>query len=382
SPHGPATAQLVGKPGGQRAHAQHSFDVRPTDAVHHRAVASADVDEDYYDDETPSRGGWLMVAAALFVAVLIGAGGLFAYNNQDQIRALVADFTDQKASRREIEVVRAPAKAVREPAQTAADAKPDADQQPAITTLNQTIMTSPERTSNPFTEASTQPAPAPPAEKPMPELPILKSKLWQFAQQEFGQWTEERLAEVRKLAQGDKSREEANKHLVDSFVRFRRDNAAVALMAAPASLEGVAEAFVESLRALTARGPEACYAFISNGESTPEVANLYFEPSVGPKLEAQMLAIMKAVADGKASPTSQRQPPTQDDFGKLSTELANRGWTAADLKLFSDPDALSKAEPALVCRLVTEWFATQTTLADQTTRDQLIAASLRPVIGG
>jgi hypothetical protein len=95
-----------------------------------------------------------------------------------------------------------------------------------------------------------------------------------------------------------------------------------------------------------------------------------------------MLAILQAIANGKAAPASARKPPSTEDFNKLSSELANRGWSTADLKLFSDPDALSRAKPEVVCRLVTEWFSTQTVLADQNTRDQLIAASLRPVIGG
>ncbi len=99
------------------------------------------------------------------------------------------------------------------------------------------------------------------------------------------------------------------------------------------------------------------------------------------KIDQQMLAIMGAIVEAKGNPSA-RSPPKAEDFDKLSAELNQRGWSDADLKLFSNPDALSRAKPEVVCRLVTEWFATQTTLADAEARDRLIAASLRPVIGG
>ena len=317
------------------------------------------VDEEFLEDEEGGRSGWLMVAAALFLFVLLGAGGLFAYNNQSEIAKLYADIVG-KAKPAEVAVVRAPTQVVRQPVSKKVTPPPV-----AATPIN-------------AREPAAQPSPAAVA-KSLPELPILKSKLWQYAQKEFANWTEERLAE---LAEQDKSKEEANKYLIKAFVSFRRDNANHALLASSSSLEEVATAFVTSLRALTERGSNACYAFISNGETTPEVAPLYMEPNIGPKLEAQMLAILKAIVDGKSSPTIKRQPPTSADFNKLSAELGKRGWSAADLKLFSDPGALSKADPKIVCRLVTEWFATQTKLGDQLARDQLIAASLRPVIGG
>ena len=349
--------------GGERAHPR--FDVAPDRSTDPATFPSRD-DVLLDDDEPAARSGWLLVAAALFVAVILGAGGLFAYNNQKMIMAFVDDLSSAP-EKKDVTVIKAPPTATREAV----------GRQP----VGRATAPEPERTAalvdprSPQLEAASQQA--------LPELPLLKSKLWQFAQREFGEWTEERLAEVRKLSAQSKSDEEANQYLVESFVRFRRQNATVALSASPESLAEVADAFVESLRALTTKGPQPCYAYISNGESTPELSTLYFEPAIGTKLEAQMLAIMKAVANGKAaSQPLERQPPTEEDFNMLSRELAKRGWTAEDLKLFSDPNALSRAEPKLVCRLVTEWFATQTQLDNEKTRDQLIAASLRPVIGG
>ncbi len=323
------------------------------------------MDEELFEEEDGGRSGWLMVAAALFLFVLLGAGGLFAYNNQGEIAKLYADLLGE-AKPSAIAVVRAPTRASREPV------TPNATS-PAT---NATPQTTPVRLNAPQPDA--QPAPAAPA-KAVPELPILKSKLWQYAQKEMGAWTEQRLAELADL---DKTQEEANTYLVQAFVGYRRDNAKHAMHASTGNLQEIASAFVTSLRALTQRGPDSCYALISKGETAPEISNLYMEPNIGPTLEAQMLAILKAIVAGKEAPAGERLPPTQAAFEKLSAALGKRGWSSADLKLFSDPGALSKAEPKLVCRLVTEWFATQLTLADQTSRDQLIAASLRPVIGG
>lgn len=355
-----ATADTTASPtmhGAPGAEPQPHAVARPTTSVR---PADQFVDEEFLEEEEGGRGGWLMVAAALFLFVLLGAGGLFAYNNQTEIAAFYKDImgTTQPG---DVAVVRAPTAPTREAAPK-----------------NEPPIASAPVPSTPVAAPSPTPAPAP-AARSLPELPMLKSKLWQYAQREMGNWTNERLAE---LAEQDQSMEEANAYLVASFVRFRRENANHAMLASSRSLEEVATAFVTSLKALTERGPNACYAFISNGETTPEIAPLYLEPSIGPTLEAQMLAIMKAIVDGKNAPTDKRKPPTSADFSKLSAELGKRGWSAADLKLFSDPGALSKAEPKVVCRLVTEWFSTQTALADQAARDQLIAASLRPVIGG
>jgi len=339
------------------------FDVTPARTTE-QAFAEDSSDTYLDDDEPPTRSGWLLVAAALFVAVIVGAAGLFAYNNEKLISAYIDDLTSGKTESA-VAVIKAPETASREPAgQTSSASETTAPAQPTAVIEKTPI------------------SPAALPSQSLPELPLLKSKVWQFAQREFGDWTEKRLVELRRLSAESKSKEETIQYLVESFVRFRRQNATVALASSPESLAEIARAFVESLRALTAKGPQPCYAYISNGESTPELSKLYFEPDVGPKLEAQMLAIMKAVVDGKTSTPQARQAPTEADFNKLSTELGKRGWTAKDLKLFSDPNALSQAEPKLVCRLVTEWFAAQTQLNDQKTRDLLIAASLRPVIGG
>jgi len=352
----------------------------PAAGVAPAAMNSAKRDEDYDDDEDEPRSGWLMVAAALFVFVILGAGGLFAYNNQKDLAALVSTLTDdQSKGTNEIAVVRAPREPARENVGNAAS--PSSDETVSTGTTGSTVAS----LNNGSTAApKPQSVSAPPADDntPLPDLPILKSEMWKFAEANFSDWAQKRRAYLRELASENKTREEANKYLVESFVRFRRDNSAIALMAAPDDLRRIATAFVASLKALTVKGADACYAFVSNGESTPEVAPLYFEPQIGEKIEIQMLAIMQAIASGKSAPSQARKPPTAEDFNKLSTELGKRGWTSQDLRLFSDPKALSQAEPKVVCRLVTEWFSTQTTLADAETRDQLIAASLRPVIGG
>ena len=59
-----------------------------------------------------------------------------------------------------------------------------------------------------------------------------------------------------------------------------------------------------------------------------------------------------------------------------------RGWTQADMQLFSDERALSRAPPEKVCQLVTDWFAAQLDIKDQDIQLRLLVDSLKPVVAG
>ena len=74
--------------------------------------------------------------------------------------------------------------------------------------------------------------------------------------------------------------------------------------------------------------------------------------------------------------------PSKADFDVLSQELRKRGWSQGDLRLFSDPAALSKAPHEKVCGLVLEWFETQLSLPDGPQKMRLLTASLNPVVAG
>ena len=338
-----------------------------------------DDDEDFddYEYEEGGRSSWLGIAATILILGLIGAGGWFAYNNQNEIAALYADLVgDGKATSEAVEIVRAPEEATREAAR--GDGGSSGDYRTALQPAPNTVAPA----ANPSTTASiSNQVASDPSAATLANVPLLKSRTWSYAEREFAAWTSKQLDQAREMAAANMSVTEINNFLVSAFVEFRRDNAALALLASPDRLNKVATAFVDSLKVLTNQGPENCYAFISSGEGTASLAPVYFQPAVIDKIDEQMLAIMGAIVDAKSNPSA-RSPPRAEDFDKLSGELNQRGWSDADLKLFSNPDALSRAKPEVVCRLVTEWFATQTTLADAEARDRLIAASLRPVIGG
>ena len=343
----------------------------------HRRPHDDDYDDEDYDEEEyeeEGRSSWLAIAATILILGLIGAGGWFAYNNQNSIASLYADLVgDLQTTSDEVRIVRAPEQATREAADgSAGDGRAALQPAPSAVAPQQT----PPTTASISDQASSDPSAA-----ALANVPLLRTQTWSFAEREFATWSGKQLDQAREMAAANMSVTEINSFLVNAFVEFRRDNAALALLASSDSLNKIATAFVDSLNVLTSQGPENCYAFISSGEGTASLAPVYFQPAVIEKIDQQMLAIMGAIVEAKGK-ASARSPPKAEDFDKLSAELNQRGWSDADLKLFSNPDALSRAKPEMVCRLVTEWFATQTTLADAEARDRLIAASLRPVIGG
>ncbi len=316
------------------------------------------------EDERGSAGSFVRIALILLVVIVAVAGGWLAFSNQRELASLYSDFT-QRSDESSATIVRAPSSATREaadPANSGTKTEPGDVAKPSPTT----------------TAAINAPAQETAS---LPPVPLLTSEPWRYAEASFANWTSEHTETARRMAVDGHTKEDINDALIKAFVRFRRDNAEAALLAPADSLKAVAEAFVINLETLKAVSPNMCYAFISSGESAPEVASLFFDEAARGGLEAQMLTIFKAVVDARSSQT-RRDAPVKADFETLAKDLARQGWTQADLELFSDPKALSRAQPDVVCRLVTQWFSTQTQLADPVIRDRLIAASLRPVIGG
>jgi hypothetical protein len=54
----------------------------------------------------------------------------------------------------------------------------------------------------------------------------------------------------------------------------------------------------------------------------------------------------------------------------------------ADLALFSDPRALSRAAPQKVCQMVQDWFAAQLAVKDEDVQLRLLVEALKPVVAG
>jgi len=169
--------------------------------------------------------------------------------------------------------------------------------------------------------------------------------------------------------------------LARALVTLRRQNAGVALAAGFPQLKAVATSFYENLVQLGKHSNEACFEFISKGEAGPLVVSLMQNPDFTPQLQAQVLAVFEAIADGRKTARAYPQP-RKSDYDALAADLTRRGWSQADLQLFSDERALSNAGPAKVCQMVRDWFAAQLAIKDPDMQLRLLVESLKPIVAG
>lgn len=300
--------------------------------------------EDRYDDEDePSAGGSIAfkaIAAGLLVA-LIGGGGWFAYQNRADLLGIVND-TGANASN--APVVRAPS----------ADG--------TAGTLRTTTATGA-------------------GAGRITRSPFLDTVAWKSVTSAFPTWATEREQQAANMLQSGQTATAVRRHLIDEIAKLRRKHANDALAASPTALRSVANAFLANLRTLTSRSPEICYAFISKGETSPQILPLLDETDTSTPLLKQMHTVIDAIADGRSSPQTYL-PPRQSDYSMISTELSKMGWTGTDMRLFGDPQKLAAAQPAKVCQLVTDWFTAQLMISDQAIQARLLVQSLRPVVAG
>jgi hypothetical protein len=91
--------------------------------------------------------------------------------------------------------------------------------------------------------------------------------------------------------------------------------------------------------------------------------------------------VFDAVVEGRQTPMK-RDPPKREDYDALSIELSKRGWTTADLQLFTDARALARAPHEKVCQMVQDWFAAQLTVPDEQSQARLLGEALKPVVAG
>ncbi len=311
-----------------------------------------------FDDDDDVRGGNIIVKAlvAACVIALVGVGGYFAYTERDQILAMVNKATDAAA-----------------PAVRANQSEGQARRQAAAPQTRQTETVAVAR------PASTR---ATPASSAVPkQYALLKTPMWARLKSAFPEWANERSIEVRQMQSAGRTDPQIQSFLVGAMVQLRRRYSNAALSASPTSIRSVASAFLANLRALTTHGPEACYAFISTGEANPKVIALTRDPKVGSALRKQMTVIVDAVVEGRATPKTYL-PPRPSDYSVISAELTKMGWTTADMRLFGDPQALSKAAAPKVCQLVTDWFKAQLMVGDPQVQSRLLVQSLKNVVAG
>jgi len=208
-----------------------------------------------------------------------------------------------------------------------------------------------------------------------------RRSVWSAVKREFPEWYEVRLKEAAQLNAEGKGETEITRHLIEALVGLRRQNADKALAASASAHKELATAFLENLKSLAAEGPDRCYDFISRGETSPSIITLLQDAGKSARIEAQVVAIVAAISEGRKSPTT-HTAPSKPDYDILATELGRLGWTQADMQLFADSKALAKASHDRVCQMVQDWFTAHLAIQDSATQERLLFETLRPVVAG
>jgi len=204
--------------------------------------------------------------------------------------------------------------------------------------------------------------------------------MWSVVKREFPDWYSEQLKEAATLEAQNQPMVAVNKHLAEALVALRRQHAQEALSASTDKLKVVASAFLDNLKSLRKLGTGACFGFISQGETSPIVLEIIQSPD-GLSVQAQVAAIFEAIADGRKTPT-QHEKAAKPDYEILVQELSKLGWKENDLKVFSNPQALSREPPERVCQMVQDWFTAHLAVADKATQERLLVETLKPVVSG
>lgn len=205
--------------------------------------------------------------------------------------------------------------------------------------------------------------------------------LWQLLKSEFPDWYKERVRDTARLKGEGKADKAIAQHLAEQLVALRRKHVTDALAASPQQLKSVATTFLDNLERLSRHSVDACYGFISQGETDPLIVELTRSSEHMPALQKQAAAIFSAIAEGRRTPAQHRQP-TREDYDQLAMQLAKRGWSPMDLQLFSDARSLARAPPERVCRMVQDWFAAQLAVGDEGVQVRLLIEALKPVVAG
>jgi len=205
--------------------------------------------------------------------------------------------------------------------------------------------------------------------------------LWRVLKRDFPDWYAERLEEAAALAAQNKDDAAIGQEMARRLVTLRRQNVNYALAASFPRLKAVASTFYENLVALRKQSGETCFEFISKGEASATVVGLLQGSEHVAHLQAQLTAVFEAVADGRKTARVYPQP-RKTDYDALAADLTKLGWAPADMQLFSDERALSRASPAKVCQLVHDWFAAQLAIKDSDMQLRLLVDSLKPVVAG
>lgn len=205
--------------------------------------------------------------------------------------------------------------------------------------------------------------------------------MWVAVKQEFPDWYQARVAEVTRLTAEQKEPAEISRYLIGEIVSLRRENAKHALAASTTRHKQLAEAFLANLNRLSQESGDGCYDFISKGESSATIVERLDDPAKSAEIEAQVVATVTAIVEGKKQP-AEHAAPVKTDYDVLAGELGRLGWTQADMQLFANPKALAQAPRARVCNMLKDWFAAHLAIQDPNTQERLLFETLKPVISG
>ena len=210
---------------------------------------------------------------------------------------------------------------------------------------------------------------------------LQKSDLWRLLKRDFPDWYQARLQESVEAALAGKGDTVITEQMAKALVVLRRQNAEHALSAGIPRLKALAGTFARTLTKLNNVSVDACYGFISRGEASPEIVKLMQSPQHTALVQGMLLAVFEAIAEGRRTPRVY-PPPRQTDYSALTAELTLRGWTPADMQLFSDERMLAKAPPDRVCQMVQQWFEAQLGMKDADAQLRLLVDALKPVVAG
>ena len=299
---------------------------------------AVDTNDEDWDDEAPRRRFPRLAVASLLMIVLLG-GGAYALHSTGHLDALLARLTFATKPEKSTPVV---------------VAKPDARKQ-----IQNDYFDNPAQVDQSFQRAA----------------------LWQLLKAEFPDWYQERVQETARLKSGGKPDKEIAQQLAEQLVALRRKHVTDALAASPRHLKSVASSFLDNLERLSKHSIDACYGFISQGETSPLIVDLTRSSEHTPSLQRQSAAIFSAIAEGRRTPATHK-PPTREDYDQLAIQLAKRGWSPIDLQLFSDARSLARATPERVCKMVQDWFAAQLAVDNEDVQVRLLIEALKPVVAG
>ena len=294
------------------------------------------------EETAPRRKGLKRALVAILCLAALGAGGWYAYGHSEKLLQLMNTL-----------VARLPAGLL--------------EQAPGKGTSGKELATSPLQGFRA----------APDALDPT----LQATPLWRVLKRDYPDWYAARLQEITALAAENKDDAAIGQQMARALVALRRKEVSNALSAGFPQLRAVASTFYENLVLLRKLSSEACFEFISQGESSPTVVSLMQNPAYTAHLQAQVIAVFEAIADGRKAQRTYPQP-RKTDYDTLAADLSKRGWSQGDLQLFSDERSLAQAGPEKVCQLVHDWFGAQLELKDPDMQLRLLVDSLKPIVAG